>query len=112
MRLKIHFWESSLVPDCICRVERRGIVGPDGTRKFWLVSTKTNKFVADCPATEYLIIGPGGKDDRLENIEDEILNSIGIQAMLDLRGLAPNIDSFDWDSVRYFAKGVATRLDN
>jgi hypothetical protein len=112
MRLKLHFFEGSLVNDCICCVERRGIAGPDGERNFWLVRTEIDTFVGDLPPTKFLILGPGGKAVRLETMEDEIVNSVVIQAMLDLTGQVPDIDSFSWPSVRYFAKGIATKLDN
>jgi hypothetical protein len=112
MQLKLHLGEGSQVGDCVCRVERRGIAGPDGERKFWLVRTPVRIFVNDLPPTEFLILGPGGKDERFESTQDDIVNSIVIQAMLDITNRAPDIDSFDWPSVRFFAKGIATRLND
>jgi hypothetical protein len=112
MRLKLILLEDSLIPSCICSVERRGIAGPDGDRRFWIVKTKKQyRYVGHLPPTKFLIIGPGGKDQSLDYMKDDVIDGIGIQAMQDLTGLAPKIDSFQWTSVYYFAKGFVFDLD-
>jgi hypothetical protein len=109
MRLKIFLSDGSLVHEFSGKVIRRDIAGPDEGRTFWLVQTDTLRFVEELPPTNFLLIGAGGKAVRLESLDDGVGEGAVIQAMLDWLGRVPEIDSFDWPSVCYFAKGIVQR---
>ncbi len=112
MRIKIFLSDGlSLVHEFFGEVIKRDIGGPDGERTFWLVRTEALKFVDELPATNFLLIGPGGKRERLESLDAGNGESSGIQAMLDRLGRVPEIESFDWPSVCYFSKGAVQRID-
>jgi len=108
-RLELHILEGSRVERCTCTVIRTGVIGPSGERRFWIVRTRRQVFVDGYPPAEYLIIGPAGKDERLETLQEDMFAAAGIQVMLDISGRAPEIDAFDWCSVYDFGRGMALR---
>jgi hypothetical protein len=65
--------------------------------------------VKNYPPAEYLIIGPGGREEKLEMFKEDMFKAVGIQVMLDTSGRAPDIDAFDWGSVYDFGRGMALR---
>jgi hypothetical protein len=111
-KLQLVFSEGSLTERCISSVVRKGVSGPGGVGMYWIVKTSLTLFVNKYPPAEYLIIGPGGRGEKLENLEDDenppVFDTVGLHAMLDLTGRAPDIDSFDWDQVYDFGRGMAT----
>ena len=109
--LKLHILEGSEIEQCICAVVRTGIAGPDSERRFWIVRTEPQVFVKNYPPVEYLIIGPAGRDEKLEMLQEGVFEAVGIQVMLDTSGRAPEMDAFDWRSVYDFGRGMAIRLD-
>lgn len=105
-RLKLVFLEGGLCPEVDATVVTRGVNGPAGEGRYWIVQTPPTVFVKGRPPVSYLIIGPGGQEGRLEDL-DRNFPVIVCQMMLDNTGLAPNIDRFDFTTAYDFGRGFA-----
>ena len=102
--------EGSLVEKVTATVIKRGIRGPGGAG-YWLVQTEPTKFVEGRPPSTYLIIGPGGRGERLEWMDEGKSSIVGCHMMLDETGRAPNLESFDFRTAYDFGRGDVERLE-
>jgi len=112
-RLKLRFTECAASVDrdeVHCRVVKRGVDGPGGSGRYWVVQVTPMVKVLHLDPSSYLILGPSGKTGRMEAL-DEGLRSDYVQVMIDTTGQAPNIESFTFRTVTDFARGIVHVLE-
>jgi hypothetical protein len=105
--LKLVFFEGALVREVHGRVIKRGVDGPAGKGRYWIVETPPTAYVRDRPPARYLIIGAAGRRERLEVLDEGEFRDVGCQMMLDETGRAPDIQDFDFKTAYDFGRGVA-----
>jgi hypothetical protein len=110
-RLKIVFYEGAEVDEVLGTVVRRGVDGPAGEARYWIVETPPTVFVKGLPIAQFLIIGPGGREGRLEVLDDPGFKGVACQMLLDRTGKAPDIDRFDFQTAYDFGRGMAEIVD-
>ena len=108
--VRIFIAEGSLVKEVKATVVKRGIRGPGGL-DYWLVETKPARFVQDRPPARYLLLGPGGRAERLDWMDDNPSVPVGCHVMLDDSGLAPELEPFDFSTAYDFGRGHIQRLE-
>jgi hypothetical protein len=106
-RLRLTFLEGTDCHEVVATVVKRGINGPGGEGRYWIVQTPPTVFIKGRPPASYLIVGPGGREGRLAVLDEGEIKAIVCQMMLDNTGLAPDIDRFDFTTAYDFGRGFA-----